>query len=39
MEITITLSPKLEAQLLKKATRQGQDVSSVAAELITSILE
>ncbi len=39
MEITIALSPEIEAQLLEKATCQGQDISNVAAELLTSILE
>lgn len=39
MEIVVTLSPEAEAQLLKKAARQGQDASRVAAELLTSILE
>ncbi|WP_341529760.1 hypothetical protein WKK05_10815 [Nostoc sp. UHCC 0302] len=39
MSIVISLSPELEAQLRQKATQQGQDVSLVAAELITRILE
>ncbi|MCY7391963.1 MAG: hypothetical protein LH647_10895 [Leptolyngbyaceae cyanobacterium CAN_BIN12] len=39
MPIVITLSPELEALLRDKATRQGQDVSLVAAELLASILE
>ncbi|MBW4422985.1 MAG: hypothetical protein KME50_00575 [Nostoc desertorum CM1-VF14] len=39
MSIVITLSPELEALLRDKATRQGQDVSLVASELLTSVLE
>lgn len=39
MPIVITLSPELEALLRDKATRQGQDVSLVASELLTSVLE
>ncbi|MBN4005813.1 hypothetical protein [Nostoc sp. LPT] len=39
MPIVITLSPELEALLRDKAARQDQDVSLVASELITSILE
>ncbi|MEH1872617.1 MAG: hypothetical protein V7K73_14565 [Nostoc sp.] len=35
----ITLSPELEALLRELATRQGQDVSLVASELLTSVLE
>ncbi|MEH1889420.1 MAG: hypothetical protein V7K92_08120 [Nostoc sp.] len=39
MPIFITLSPELEALLRDKAARQGQDVSLVASELLTSVLE
>ncbi|ODG99113.1 hypothetical protein A4S05_05555 [Nostoc sp. KVJ20] len=39
MPIVITLSPELEALLRDKAARQGQDVSLVASELLTSVLE
>ncbi|MEH2235551.1 hypothetical protein [Nostoc sp.] len=39
MSIVISLSPELEAQLCKKAAQQGQDVSIVAAELLTRILD
>jgi predicted transcriptional regulator len=39
MAIVVTLSPELEALLLDKAARQGQDVSLVASELLASILE
>jgi predicted transcriptional regulator len=39
MPIVITLSPELEALLRDKAARQGQDVSLVASELLTSFLE
>lgn len=38
MTIVITLSPELEALLQDKATRQGQDVSIVASELLASVL-
>lgn len=39
MSIFISLSPEIEAQLREKAAQQGQDVSVVAAELLTEILE
>ncbi|MBD1808623.1 hypothetical protein H6F98_24675 [Microcoleus sp. FACHB-SPT15] len=39
MTIVISLSPEVEARLREKAARQGQDVSLVAAELLSSILE
>lgn len=39
MSIMISLSPEVEAQLRQKAAQQGQDVSIVAAELITDILK
>ncbi|MDZ8242296.1 MAG: hypothetical protein RMZ69_35045 [Nostoc sp. ChiQUE01a] len=39
MSIVISLSPELEALLRDKAARQGQDVSLVASELLTSLLE
>lgn len=39
MPIVISLSPELEALLRDKAARQGQDVSLVASELLTSLLE
>jgi predicted transcriptional regulator len=39
MTITVTLSPEVEAKLLEKATRQGKDVATVAAELLASVLE
>ncbi len=38
MAIVVTLSPELEALLLDKAARRGQDVSLVASELLASIL-
>lgn len=38
MAIVITLSPELEALLQDRATRQGQDVSLVASELLATIL-
>ncbi len=39
MSIVISLSPEVEAQLREKATQQGQDVSILAAELLSRILE
>lgn len=39
MAIVVNLSLKLEALLLDKAARRGQDVSLVASELLTSVLE
>lgn len=39
MTIEITLTPELEEQLRKKALDRGQDISLVAAELLTSVLE
>lgn len=39
MSIIISLPPEVEAQLREKAARQGQDVSLVAAELLSRILE
>jgi predicted transcriptional regulator len=39
MAIVVTLSPETEAQLREKATRQGQDISIVAAELLATVLE
>lgn len=39
MSIVISLSPEIEAQLREKATQQGQDVSVVAAELLSQMLE
>ena len=39
MTIAISLSPEIEAMLREKADRQGQDISVVAAQLLTRILE
>lgn len=39
MAIVVTLSSKLEALLLEKATRRGQDMSLVASELLANVLE
>ncbi|MBE9005947.1 hypothetical protein IQ259_13035 [Fortiea sp. LEGE XX443] len=39
MSIVITLTPELEALLRDKAARQGQDISLVASDLLTSVLE
>ncbi len=38
MTIVLTLSPELEALLHDKAAQQGQDVNSVASELLASAL-
>ncbi|TAG97513.1 MAG: hypothetical protein EAZ09_04665 [Oscillatoriales cyanobacterium] len=39
MSIAISLSPEIEALLREKADRQGEDISLVAAQLLTRILE
>lgn len=39
MTIVVSLSPELEARLRQKAVQQGQDVSLLAAELLTTVLE
>ena len=39
MTIVVNLSPKLEALLRDKAAQKGQDVSLVASELLTNVLE
>jgi predicted transcriptional regulator len=39
MAIVVSLSPELEDRLRKKAAQQGQDIGSVAAELLESILD
>ena len=39
MAIVVTLSPELEALLHDLAAQRGQDVSLVASELLTSVLE
>ncbi|MEH2450802.1 hypothetical protein [Nostoc sp.] len=39
MSIFISLSPEVEAQLYEKAAHEGQDISVVAVELLTCILE
>ncbi|MBD0342507.1 MAG: hypothetical protein ICV61_16990, partial [Microcoleus sp. Co-bin12] len=39
MSIAISLSPGIEALLREKADREGQDISLVAAQLLTRILE
>ena len=39
MSIAISLSPEIEALLREKAAREGQDISVVAAQLLTRILE
>ena len=39
MEIAIALSPEAEKRLREKAAQQGRDISLVAAELLTNVLE
>lgn len=39
MSIAISLSPEIETLLREQADRQGQDISFVAAQLLTRILE
>jgi len=39
MSIVVTLSPELEALLRDRAAQQGQDVSLVAAQLLTRVLQ
>ncbi|OCR01477.1 hypothetical protein BCD67_18440 [Oscillatoriales cyanobacterium USR001] len=39
MTIVVTLSPELEALLLDKAAQQGQDISFVVSELLSTVLE
>ena len=39
MTIAISLSPEIEALLREKADRQGEDISTVAAQMLTQILE
>ncbi len=39
MTIVVNLSPELEALLRDKAAQKGQDVSLVASELLTNVLE
>lgn len=38
MSIVVSLSPELEALLCDRAARQGQEVSLVVSELLTSVL-
>jgi hypothetical protein len=38
MTLVVNLSPELEEQLREKAIRQGQDINTVASELLASIL-
>ncbi|MDY7020656.1 MAG: hypothetical protein SWJ54_04730 [Cyanobacteriota bacterium] len=39
MSIVINLTPEIEAKLREKAIQQGRDISLVAAELLTQVLE
>ncbi|NJM76829.1 MAG: hypothetical protein HC852_14860 [Acaryochloridaceae cyanobacterium RU_4_10] len=38
MSIVISLNPEVEAQLRQKASQQGQDISLIAAQLLTTAL-
>lgn len=38
MPLTITLDPTTEAQLRAKAKDQGQDINTLAAQLLTALL-
>ncbi|MEM8642882.1 MAG: hypothetical protein AAGG51_29305 [Cyanobacteria bacterium P01_G01_bin.54] len=38
MPLTITLDPSTEAQLRAKAQNQGQDINTLAAQLLTALL-
>ncbi|NEO88203.1 MAG: hypothetical protein F6J87_28690 [Spirulina sp. SIO3F2] len=38
MPLTITLDPTTEAQLRAKAQDQGQDINTLAAQLLTALL-
>jgi len=39
MTIILNLSPEIETQLIKQATKQGKDISVIASEIITHALE
>lgn len=39
MAITIFLTPDIEAKLHARAEQQGQDVNTLAAELLTQLIE
>jgi hypothetical protein len=39
MSIVVTLNPKLEALLYKRATKNGQDIDLMMSELLASILD
>jgi predicted transcriptional regulator len=39
MTIVISLSPEAEAQLREKAAQSGQDVSTIAAQILANALE
>jgi predicted transcriptional regulator len=39
MAIVVTLSPELETLLRTRAAQQGQDINSVASELLAKVLE
>ena len=39
MAITISLSPSIEARLQARAEQQGQDINTLAAELLTQLIE
>jgi len=39
MAITVSLNPDIEAKLYAKAKQQGQDINTLAAELLTQLIE
>lgn len=39
MSIVISLNPELEARLREKAVQQGQDVNTLATELLARVLQ
>ena len=39
MALTISLSPEIEAKLQAKAKLQGQDINTLAAELLTQLIQ
>ncbi len=39
MALSVSLSPDIEAKLYAKAKQQGQDINTLAAELLTQLIE
>jgi predicted transcriptional regulator len=39
MAITVSLNPDIEAKLYAKAQQQGKDINTLAAELLTQLIE